>query len=135
MGLKVSDDKKMIYVVQLNSIDQSVTTPIQALTALDVKTGAVRWTFQPSNQAKFVDPQSDGFQYHKGILFATICLADAQSSCARERLYAINAATGNALWKFESKGISDLHVSSDGGTILLQTHSTEWIDLIGRFRS
>src|SRR5207248_11366840 len=123
-GLKISDDKKMIYVVQLNSVDQSLPTPVQVLTALDVKTGSVRWTFQPSGQASFVNPQSDGFQYHNGILFATLCMPDTQSSCARERLYAIDASTGATLWKFEAKSIFDLHVSSDGGAVFLQTNST-----------
>ncbi len=134
-GVKVSDDKKTVYVVQLNSIDQSTPTPIQAITALELKTGSVRWTFQPPNQASFINPQSDGFQYHNDTLFATICMPDPQSPCARERLYAINAATGNALWKFEAKSIFDLHVSSNGQAVFLQTRSTEWINLIGRFRS
>jgi outer membrane protein assembly factor BamB len=134
-GLTISDDKKMVYVVQLNSVDQSLPAPVQALTALDLKTGSVRWTFQPSGQASFVNPQSDGFQYSNGILFATLCMPDGQSSCARERLYAIDAATGNALWKFEAQSIFDLQVSADGSTVLLQTHSTEWINLIGHFRS
>ena len=134
-NLKVSDDKKTVYIVQLNSVDQSLPTPVQALTALDIKTGSVRWTFQPSAQASFVNPHSEGLQYSKGILFATLCMPDAQSSCARQRLYAIDAATGNALWKFEAQSIFNLHVSPDGSTVLLQTHSTAWINLIGRFRS
>src|SRR5205085_7702587 len=33
-GLKISDDKKMIYVVQLNSVDQSLPTPVQVLTEI-----------------------------------------------------------------------------------------------------
>src|SRR5581483_1087502 len=44
-NLKVSDDKRTLYVALLNNIEGSAPVPV--VVALDMQSGPVRWTFQP----------------------------------------------------------------------------------------
>src|SRR6266487_886235 len=131
--LKISDDGTKVYAILDNLKPGSSIT--QVLAAIDVQTGTVRWTFQPFVQERFVNAQSDGFQYRNGTLYATICSTVNQTSCDdEEALYAINAATGNNVWKFEANSIYNIHVSVGGDIVAFQTTSSVWENLLERFR-
>ena len=131
--LKISDDGTKVYAILDNLKPGSSIT--QVLAAIDVQTGTVRWTFQPFEQERFVNAQSDGFQYRNGTLYATICSTVNQTSCDdEEALYAINAATGNNVWKFEANSIYNIHVSVGGDIVAFQTTSSVWENLLERFR-
>ena len=129
-SLKISDDHLTVYAILVNSLPVT-----QVLTAVDLHTGAIRWTFQPFEQEQFVNAQSDGFQYSKSTLYATVCLPANQPSCNREVLYAIDASTGETAWKYEASGIYDVRVSPHGDSVVFQTNSSTWGNLIQRFRS
>ena len=58
LGFHVSDDGTLIYIILLNSVENSI--PAQALVAFNAQNGAARWTFQPTDQFTFLDPQSVG---------------------------------------------------------------------------
>ncbi len=131
-SLKLSEDGTMIYAILADTQPGNPTT--QLLTALDVKTGAVRWTFQPSEQEQFVDAQSDGFQDSKSMLYATVCLGGNQTTCDHEVLYAINATTGEQAWKFEANSIFNVHVNTNSDSVVFQTDSSTWGNLTGQFR-
>jgi outer membrane protein assembly factor BamB len=132
--LRISDDGTMAYVVLIDTIAGS--SPAQVLTALDLKTGSVHWTFQPTSQLSFVHLQSDGLQYQHGRLFTTVCFSSytTDQDCTHEGLYALNAATGAILWKFEATNFARVYVSADGGVLLFQATSSDWLDFIQRFR-
>ncbi len=131
-SLKISDDGTLIYAILVNLQSGSPTT--QVLAALDVKTGEVRWTFQPFEQERFVNAQSDGFQYSNSTLYATVCLPANQTSCDHEILYAITAATGEKKWKFEANNIYNVHVSAGGDIVAFQTNNSVWGNLIEHFK-
>ncbi len=122
-----------MQVVPFDSVGGDAS--VQSLAALDSKTGSILWTFQPSDPATFVHVQTDGFQYHHGVLLTTICSSTSQTSCTQERLYAIDGHTGKILWKVEGNSISDVHLSLDGSTVLFQVNSSPWLDLVARFRN
>jgi outer membrane protein assembly factor BamB len=132
-GLKISDDGSLVYIVVVNSIDEGA--PTQALAALSTKSGTVLWTFEPFEQESFVHTQTDGFQYARNILFVSLCLPESQVQCHRERLYALNGANGEILWRVEASRIYDVRSSADGSAVLLQSNTSEWINLAGYFRS
>jgi outer membrane protein assembly factor BamB len=132
LNLKISDDGTQIYAI-LDKLKGRST--IQVLTALDILTGTVRWTFQPFEQERFVNAQSDGFQYRSNTLYATICSTVHQASCDEEALYAINAATGKMVWKFEASSIYNIHVSDGGSIIAFQKTTSVWENLTERVRN
>jgi outer membrane protein assembly factor BamB len=127
-SLKISLDGTIAYAILLKTLPAGTTT--QLLEALDVQTGVVRWTFQPFAQERFVNMQSDGFQYSKSTLYATLY---SQMSCDHEVLYAINAAMGETGWKFAANSIYNVRVSPDGDTVAFQTDSSTWGNLIEHF--
>jgi outer membrane protein assembly factor BamB len=127
-GLKVSDDNTTVYAIKLSHITGSPAT--QVLAALDVQTGAIRWTFQAPEQESFIH----GFQYSQNTLYATVCLSGNQASCGHEILYAINATTGEAGWKFEANSIYNVRVSLDSSTVVFQTNNSAWGNLIEHFK-
>ncbi len=131
-SLKISDDGTKVYAILDNLKPGSSTT--QVLAAIDIQTGTVRWTFQSFEGERFVNAQSDGFQYHNGTLYATICSTANQTSCDEEALYTINAATGKQVWKFEANSIYNIHVSAGGDIIAFQTNNSVWENLLERFR-
>jgi outer membrane protein assembly factor BamB len=131
-NLKISDDGTTIYAVLDHSNPRGPTT--QALEAIDVQTGTVRWTFQPFQQERFVNPHADGFQYSNGRLFTTICSTANQASCGEEALYTINAATGKSIWKFEANSIYNIHLSPSGDLVAFQTNTSAWENLLEHFR-
>ncbi len=116
--VSLSDDQSLLYVLETSSLDGN--TRSQALTALDIKSGGARWTFQPTAQARFFAPGLGYFHLVSGSIFTTAC---ATASCSRETLYALNATTGALLWKFEATQVSSVQVSSDGSTVLFQTQN------------
>ncbi|HLJ35246.1 MAG TPA: PQQ-binding-like beta-propeller repeat protein [Ktedonobacteraceae bacterium] len=121
LGFHVSDDGTLIYVMLLDSVENS--TPAQALVALDAQNGAARWTFQPSDQFTFLNPQSNGFQYHHNIILSTLCFA---STCNHPRLYALNATTGSTLWKFAGNSVSNPLMSADGSIVSYEGNTSAW---------
>src|SRR6266849_2642243 len=131
-SLKISEDGTMVYAIVANTLPGNSTT--QALAALDLKTGAIRWTFQPFEQERFDYTQSDGFQYSNSMLYATVCLPGNQTTCDHEVLYALNATTGEQRWKFEANSIYNVRVSTDGDSVMFQTDGSTWGNLIERFR-
>jgi outer membrane protein assembly factor BamB len=132
-NLKISDDGTLVYAIIGNTLPGSPTS--QVLVALDTRTGTAHWTFQTFEQEQFVNAQSDGFQYSKSTLYATICLPANQTSCDHEVLYAINAATGEKEWKFEANGIYNVHVSAGGDLVAFQAYNSAWGNLIEHFMS
>lgn len=132
--LKISDDGTMAYAVLINTVPGN--SPAQVLTALDLKTGAAHWTFQPTSQLSFIHLQSDGFQYQHGRLFTIVCFSSqvTDQGCTRQGLYALDAATGAILWKFESTNFVNVRMSADGGLLLFQATSSDWLDFIQRFK-
>jgi outer membrane protein assembly factor BamB len=131
-SLKLSDDGTKVYAILDHLKPGSSTT--QVLAAIDVQTGTVRWTFQPFEQERFVNAQSDGFQYRNNTLYATICSTANQTSCDDEVLYAINAITGAKEWKFEANSIYNVHVSAGGNIVAFQTNNSVWRNLIEYFK-
>ena len=123
-SLKVSDDNTTAYAIMVSHITGNPAT--QVLAALDVQTGAIRWTFQASEQESFIH----GFQYSQNTLYATVCLSGNQASCGHEILYAINATTGEVGWKFEANSIYNVRVSLDSSTVAFQTNNSAWENLI-----
>lgn len=117
-GVRISQDGKTAYAIVLSD---AATGPV--VTALDMQTGMTRWTFEPSGPSgsvAFIRTQADGFQYRQGLLFVVACLSTYPTSCTDEQLYAIDAATGEALWHVEGASISDIRVSPDGKQILFR---------------
>jgi outer membrane protein assembly factor BamB len=125
LGFHISDDGTLIYVILLDSIENS--TPAQALVAFDAQNGAARWTFQPSAQFTFLNPQSNGFQYHHNTILTTLCLT---STCNHPHLYALNAAIGATLWKFEGNGVSNPLMSTDGSIVSYVGNTSAWQQFI-----
>ncbi|MHB8598545.1 MAG: outer membrane protein assembly factor BamB family protein [Ktedonobacteraceae bacterium] len=125
LGFHVSDDGTLIYVILLDSVENS--TPAQALVALDAQNGAARWTFQPTDQFTFLHPQSDGFQYHHTVILTTLCLT---ANCNHPHLYALNAATGATLWKFEGNSVSNPLMSTDGSIASYEGNTSAWQQFI-----
>ncbi len=123
----------MVYAILLKSLPAGTTT--QLVEALDMQTGAIRWTFQPFAQERFVNVQSDGFQFSRSTLYATACSAGDQKFCDHEVLYAINATTGETAWKLAANSIYNVRVSQDDDTVAFQTDSSAWGNLIEHFRS
>jgi outer membrane protein assembly factor BamB len=125
LGFHVSGDGTLIYVILLDTVENS--TPAQALVAFNAQNGAARWTFQPSDQFTFLHPQSDGFQYRHTIILTTLCLT---ASCNHPRLYALNAATGATLWKFEGNSLSNPLMSTDGNIASYEGNTSFWQQFI-----
>ncbi len=121
LGFHVSDDGTLIYVVLLDSVENS--TPAQALVAFNAQNGAARWTFQPTDQFTFLHPQSAGFQYHHNVILTTLCLT---AGCNHPRLYALNAATGATLWKFAGNSVSNPLISTDGSIVSYEGNISAW---------
>ncbi len=133
LGFHVSDDGTLIYVILLDSVEGSA--PTQALVAFDAQNGAARWTFQPYSQINFLDPQSNGFQYHRGIILTSLCLsAVSKNTCDHPRLYALNAATGDTLWKFDGNSISNPLLSADGKIVTYEGNTNAWQQFIAGLR-
>ncbi len=126
LGLHVSEDGALIYAIILTSVEDSL--PAEALLALDAQNGAVRWTFQLSDQYSFLHAQSDGFQYHQHVILTTLCVT---SSCSHPRLYALNAATGSVLWKFEGESVSHIYLSADGRSVSYEGDTSAWQQFVG----
>ncbi len=103
-SLKIFEDGTMVYAIVADTLPGNSTT--QALAALDVKTGAIRWTFQPFEQERFDYTQSD----------------------------ALNATTGEQRWKFEANSIYNVRVSTDGDSVMFQTDGSVWGNLVARFK-
>ncbi|HVB21596.1 MAG TPA: PQQ-binding-like beta-propeller repeat protein [Ktedonobacteraceae bacterium] len=125
LGFHIANDGTLIYVILLDSIENS--TPAQALVAFDTQNGAAYWTFQPSNQFTFLNPQANGFQYHRTTILATLCVT---STCNHPHLYALNAATGATLWRFEGNGVSSALLSSDGSIVSYVGNTSAWQQFI-----
>src|SRR6266581_1690619 len=70
-SLKISANGTLAYAIVTNI--QAGNPTNQGLVALDVKTGTIRWIFHPFDQERFVNAQSDGFQYSKNTLYVTLC--------------------------------------------------------------
>lgn len=134
LGLHVSDDGTLIYIILLDSVENSA--PAQALVAFDAQNGAARWTFQPYSQIAFLDPQSDGFQYHHGVILTTLCLSTSSTlnTCDHPRLYALNAATGDTFWKFDGTSVSNPLLSADGSIVTYQGNTNAWQQFIDGLR-
>jgi outer membrane protein assembly factor BamB len=131
-SLKISDDSTTIYAIVDQSKPGNSTT--QALAAIAVQTGSVRWIFQPFEQERFVNAQSDGFQYRNGKLFVTICSTANQTSCGEEVLYSIHAVTGKQVWKYEANSIYNIYVSTGGDLVAFQANNSMWENLLEHFR-
>jgi len=131
-SLKISGDGTLIYAILTPIQPGNPTT--QVLAAIDVKTGTTRWTFQPFEQERFVNAQSDGFQYTNSTLYATICSTAHQTSCGPEVLYAINAATGEKKWDFKANSIYNVQVSVSSGIVAFQTNNSLWGNMIEYFK-
>lgn len=87
----------------------------EVLIALDSKTGATLWRFQPAGQAIFTGDITE----EQNILLATICAPGiAAQTCTQKDLYALNTTTGAVNWQFV--GISNISISPDGSMLLLQ---------------
>lgn len=124
LSLHVSNDGRLVYVILLDSVENS--TPAQALVALDTANGAARWTFQPYSGIDFLNPQSDGFQYHAGIILTAFCLTATQNTCNHPRLYALNATTGDTLWQFQGDTVSNALMSLDGSIVTYKGKTSAW---------
>ena len=132
-NLQISDDGTLAYAITTDSIEGS---PIaQALVAIDMKNGSVRWTFQPSAQVSFIPFQSSGILNNRGIVLTSFCLTLPPSPCTQQFFYALNAATGAVIWKYVGTSISDVQLSDDGTTVLFQRASSAWFDLTERFKN
>jgi outer membrane protein assembly factor BamB len=131
-SLKISDDGTLIYAILTPIQPGNPTT--QVLAAIDMKTGTTHWTFQPFEQERFVNAQSDGFQYTNNTLYATICSTAHQTSCDHEVLYAINAATGEKKWDFKANSIYNVQVSVSSGIVAFQTNNSLWGNMIEYFK-
>ena len=131
-SLKISDNGTIAYAIVTNIQPGNPTN--QGLVALDTKTGTIRWTFQPFDQERFINAQSDGFQYSKNTLYVTLCSAANQTSCNQNVLYAIDAATGAEEWKFEANAIYDVHVSPGSDIVAFQAINSIWGNFIHRFK-
>ena len=105
------------------------------LIALDMKNGAVRWTFQPFEATMYVPLAPDGFIYRHTILLTLVCQSSPQKACSSQHLYALNAATGAELWQYEGNSIADVHLSADDSRVVFQNNSSGWQDLTARFRN
>lgn len=127
-NLHVSEDKRTLYVALLN--DSTGTTASPVVVALDIRNGSALWTFQPQNMQFIKDVQSTGFQYNHGQIFVTACFESSQSVCTYERLYTLDAQTGQAQWSIGGRIISDLSISPDGTTLQFQILSNQWQDLL-----
>ncbi len=125
LGFHVSDDGTLIYIILLDSVENS--TPTQALVAFNTQNGAARWTFQLTGQFTFLHPQSDGFQYHHNVILTTLCFT---ASCNHPHLYALNAATGATLWKFEGNSVSNPLMSTDGNSASYEGNTSAWQQFI-----
>ncbi|GAC1615966.1 MAG: hypothetical protein NVS4B7_08490 [Ktedonobacteraceae bacterium] len=132
-GLEVSADGTLVYVTMTDSIEGS--SPAQALVALDIKNGAARWTFQPSSTTNFFPLQSESMIYRSAVLLTMTCAAISQQGCSSPYLYALNAATGNVIWKDEGISMADVHMSDDGSTVLYQSVSSAWLQLTQSLRN
>ncbi len=132
LSFHVSDDGTLIYTILLDSVENS--TPAEALVAFNAQNGAARWTFQPYNQVVFLDSQSGqagGFQYHRGIILTALCLStppttSTLNTCDHPHLYALNAVTGDTLWKFEGNGVSNPLLSLDGKVVAYEGNTNAW---------
>ncbi len=131
-SLKISDDGKLIFAILTTIQPGSPTT--QLLEALDVKTGAARWTFQPFEQERFVNAQSGSFLYRNNTLYATVCSTTHQTSCDHQVLYAINAVTGDKEWNFSANSIYNVQVSAGSDIVAFQTSNSLWGNLIEYFK-
>jgi outer membrane protein assembly factor BamB len=128
--LSVSDDGKTVYLIEVSNVKGS--SP--ALVALDAQTGTTQWTFEPAGLAAFPLAPTAGFFSHNGMLFVTLCIPFGQDPCSHQRLYALTAATGKAVWTFTGYRFSDLHISQDGKTLLFNVNSSPWIDLLAHLK-
>lgn len=132
-GLQISDDGTLAYATTTDSIEDS--PPTQALVAIDMKNGSVRWTFQPSTQITFISLQSSGILYNRGMVLTSFCSSLPSTPCSQQFLYALNATTGAVLWKYVGNSIEDVQLSNDGTTVLFQRNSSAWLDLTERFKN
>ncbi len=108
-ALKVAASGRQIYAATGSS------GAGEMLMALDSKTGAILWRFQPAGQAVFTGDMSE----EQNILLATACTSEtAAQACTQKDLYALNAATGAVSWQVAS--ISTISISPNGGMLLLQ---------------
>ncbi len=131
-NLHLSVDGKLIYATVTASVEGSA--PTQALVAIDSSNGALRWTFQPFAQVTFLPLRSDGILYRRSILLTTVCTSSTQDACTHVILYALNAASGKTVWKYQGNSIDDVHISADARTLAFQSNSSPWQDLLGRLR-
>jgi outer membrane protein assembly factor BamB len=114
-----------------NDTPQTPAGVIAASNIFLIYGGGALQTIDPADQhIIWSQRQSDGFQYSKSTLYATVC---SQISCDHEVLYAINATTGETGWKFAANSIYNVRVSPDGNTIAFQTDSSTWGNLIEHF--
>lgn len=112
-ALKVAASGKQIYL----ALDDS-NAPGQMLMALDSRTGATLWRFQPADQASFTGA---GIIEEQGILLTTFCTPETGSqACVQENLYALNATTGAVSWQVTATSISNISISPDSSMLLLQ---------------
>ncbi len=132
-NLHISDNGTLAYATTTVSVEGS--SPTQALVAIDMKNGSVRWTFQPSAQVTFIPLQSVGILYNQGIVLTSFCSLLPPTPCTQQFLYALNATSGVAVWKYVGNSISDVQLSNDGTTVLFQRTSSAWLDLTERFKN
>jgi len=132
-NLRISNDGTLAFVTTTDSIEGSA--PTQALVALDMSNGTVRWTFQPSDQINFIPLATGGIAYSQNIILTTFCLSQLPVPCTQQYLYALNPSTGTTLWKYAGNTFSDVYLSSDGRIVLFQRNSNAWLDLTERFKN
>ncbi len=132
-NLQISDDGTLAYAITTDSIESN--TAAQALVAIDMKNGSVRWTFQPPAQVTFIPLPPSGIFYNRGIVLTSFCPALPPTPCSHQFLYALNATTGAVIWKYVGNSISDVQLSNDGTTVLFQRNSSAWLDLTERFKN
>lgn len=131
-NLRISNDGTLAFVTTTDSIEGS--TPTQALVALDMSNGTVRWTFQPSDQINFIPLATGGIAYSQNVILTTFCLSQLLLPCTQQYLYALNPSTGATLWKYAGNTFSAVYLSNDGRTVLFQRNSNAWLDLTERFK-
>ncbi len=138
-NLHISDDGTLAYATTTTSVGGG--SPTQAFVAIDMKNGSVRWTFQPSGQITFVPLQLSGIVYNRSIVLTSFCssnpstLSSPQVPCVEQFLYALDATTGEEVWKYAGNNISDVQFSDDGTTVQFQRTSSAWLDLTERFKN
>ena len=132
-NLNISVDGSLVYLTTTDSIEGSA--PTQALVALDSKNGAVRWTFQPSEQVSFVSLQPNGILYNRNVLLTLFCPTLPPAPCTQQYLYALNPTAGTERWKYTGNSITNVSLGDDGKTVLFQRNSSAWLDLTEQFRN